>query len=145
MRWSRAGLRFFVLSYVLGFLLPFHSRITLARVKGPPRARWHHVSSGAFAHKLFFGVFFFDWNTHFVVFSGGVEQGLGGPTARSSRKTCQNGAGRLGGFRVFLTGIPTSSFFLAASNRGWEARRPDLAKKFPKMGAWRLGGLIQLV
>ena len=29
----------------------------------------------------------------------------------------------------FSTGIPTSSYFLAASNRGWEARRPDLARK----------------
>ena len=34
---------------------------------------------------------FFDWNTHFVVFSGGFEQGLGGPTARSSWKIRQNG------------------------------------------------------
>ena len=45
----------------------------------------------------------------------------------------------------FSTGIPTSSYFLAASNRGWEARRPDLARKFARMGAGRLGGLIQLV
>ena len=44
---------------------------------------------------------FFDWNAHFVVFSGGVEQGLGGPTARSSLKIRQNG--------------------------GWEARRLDPA------------------
>ena len=26
-------------------------------------------------------------------------------------------------------------------NRGWKARRPDLAGKFARMGAWRLGGL----
>ena len=45
----------------------------------------------------------------------------------------------------FSTGIPTSSYFLAASNRDWEARRPDLARKFARMGAERLGGLIQLV
>ena len=44
---------------------------------------------------------FFDWNTHFVVFSGGVERGLGGLTARSGWKIRQNG--------------------------GWEARRIDLA------------------
>ena len=43
--------------------------------------------------------------------------------------------------RVFSTGIPTSSYFPAASNRGWEARRPDLAGKFARMGAGRLGGL----
>ena len=48
-----------------------------------------------------------------------------------------------GGF--FSTGIPTSSYFLAASNRGWEARRPDLARKFAIMGAGRLGGFTQLV
>ena len=76
--------------------------------------------------------------------------------------------------RFFSTGIPTSSYFPAASNRdrengGWEARRlmgffdwnthfvvffwrrrtgagrPDLAGKFARMGAGRLGGLIQLV
>ena len=41
---------------------------------------------------------------------------------------------------VFSTGIPTSSYFLAASNRGWKARRPDLARKFARMGAGRLGG-----
>ena len=52
-------------------------------------------------HSAFFRRFFFDWNTHFVVFSGGVEQGLGGPTARSSLTICQNG--------------------------GWEARRLDPA------------------
>ena len=41
----------------------------------------------------------------------------------------------------FSTGIPTSSYFPAASNRGWEARRPNLAGKFARMGAggaWRL-------
>ena len=106
-----------MLSYFLGFLLPSHSRITLARVVGRPGAWWHHVPSGAFG--FFSAVFFFDWNTHFVVFSGGL--------------------------RVFSTRIPTSSFFLAASNRGWEARRPDLAGKFARMRAGRLGGLIQLV
>ena len=45
--------------------------------------------------------FFFDRNTHFVVFSGGVERGLGGLTARSSWKIRQN--------------------------KGWETRRLDLA------------------
>ena len=30
-------------------------------------------------------------------------------------------------------------------NRGWNARRPDVAGKFARMGAGRLGGLIQLV
>ena len=45
----------------------------------------------------------------------------------------------------FSTGIPTSSYFLAASNGGWEARRPDQARKFTRMGAGRLGGQIQLV
>ena len=57
-----------------------------ARVVGSPRAWWHHVPSGTFANRLFsvfFFFFFFEWNTHFVVFSGGGEQGLGGPTARS--------------------------------------------------------------
>ena len=34
---------------------------------------------------------FFDWNTHFVVFSGGVDRGLGGLTARSSWKIRLNG------------------------------------------------------
>ena len=47
---------------------------------------------------------FFDWNTHFVVISGGVEWGLGGLTARSSWQNRQNG--------------------------GWEARRLDLAGAF---------------
>ena len=42
-----------------------------------------------------------DWNTHFVVFSGGFEQGLGGSAARCSWKTRKNG--------------------------GWEARRLDPA------------------
>ena len=92
------ALVFLMWSYFLGFLLPSHSRITLARVVGRPRAWWHHVPSGAFAHRLFFGVF-------------------------------------------FSTGIPTSRYFLAASNRGWEARRPDLARKFARMGARRLGRL----
>ena len=46
---------------------------------------------------------------------------------------------------LFSTGIPTSSYFLASSNRGWEDRRPDLARKFARMGAGTLGGLIQLV
>ena len=41
----------------------------------------------------------------------------------------------------FSTGIPTSSHFPAASNRDWEARRPNLAGKFAKTGAGRLGGL----
>ena len=41
----------------------------------------------------------------------------------------------------FSTGIPTSSYFLAASNRGWEARRPDPARKLARNGAGRLGGL----
>ena len=45
-----------------------------------------------------------------------------------------------GGF--FSTGIPTSSYFLAASNGGLEVRRPDLAGKFARTGAERLGGLI---
>ena len=45
----------------------------------------------------------------------------------------------------FSTGIPTSSYFLAASNMGWEARRPDLARKFARMGAGRLGGLRVLI
>ena len=47
---------------------------------------------------------FFDWNTHFVVFSGGVERGHGCLTARSSWKIRQNW--------------------------GWEARRLDLAGAF---------------
>ena len=50
---------------------------------------------------FFSAAFFFDWNIHFVVFSGGVERGLGGLTARSSWKIRQN--------------------------KGWEARRLDLA------------------
>ena len=36
-------------------------------------------------------------------------------------KFVRMGAGRLGGLRVFSTGIPTSSYFLAALNRGLEA------------------------
>ena len=45
--------------------------------------------------------------------------------------------------RVFFsTGIPASSYFLAASNGGFEARRSDLARKFAKTGVGRLGGLI---
>ena len=36
-------------------------------------------------------------------------------------KFARMGAGRLGGWRVFSTGIPTSSYFLAASNGGLEA------------------------
>ena len=46
-------------------------------------------------------VFFFYGNTHFVVFSGGVERGLGGMTVRSSWKINQNG--------------------------GWQARQLDLS------------------
>ena len=49
--------------------------------------------------------FFFDWNTHFVVFSGGVERGLGGLMARSSCEIRQN--------------------------KGWEARRFGLAGMTP--------------
>ena len=54
---------------------------------------------------------FFDWNTYFVVFSGGVEQRLGGLKAQSSWNICQNG--------------------------GLEARRLDLAGAFtlPAAGA----------
>ena len=44
-----------------------------------------------------------------------------------------------------LTGKPTLSYFSAAANRGWEARRHDLGGKVARMGAGRLGGLIQLV
>ena len=56
-------------------------------------------------------------------------------------------SGAFGFFRRFFfsTGIPTSSYFLAASNMGWEARRPDLARKFARMGAGRLGGLRVLI
>ena len=41
----------------------------------------------------------------------------------------------------FSTGITTSSYFPAASNMGCEALRHDLAGKFVRMGAGRLGGL----
>ena len=68
---------------------------------------------------------------------GGPSQGLVAPRAI--------GCIRLFSAFFFSTGIPTSSYFLAASNRGWEARRPDLARKFARMGAGRLGGLIQRV
>ena len=71
---------------------------------------------------------------------------------RSSWKIRQNGGGggggggwgawRLAGFFYWNTHFLV---YLAASNRGWEARRPDLARKFTRMGAGRLGGLIQLV
>ena len=47
--------------------------------------------------------------------------------------------------RFFSTGIPTSSYFPSASNRGWEARRPDLAGKFHQNGGWearRLAGFF---
>ena len=111
---------------------------------GRPRAWWHHVPSGAFALRLFFGVFFFDWNTHFVVFSGGVEQGLGGPTARSSWKIRQNKgwrARRLAdffrleyqlhyfsvGFEQGLGGPTARSSLKFCQNGGWEARRLDPA------------------
>ena len=138
-----------MLPYLLGFLLPSHSRITLARLVGRSRVWWHHVpsvASDAFAHRLFFSaVFFFDWNTHFVVFSGGVEQGREARRSDLAGISSRIRAGRLGGLRVFWTSIPTSSFFLAASNRGWEAQRSYLAGKFARMGAGRLGGLIQLV
>ena len=48
--------------------------------------------------------FFFDGNTHFVVFSGGVERGIGGLKARSS--------------------------WIIRQNKGIEARRLDLAGLF---------------
>ena len=41
----------------------------------------------------------------------------------------------------FSTGILASSYFSAASNKSWEARRPDLAVKFARMGTERLGSL----
>ena len=47
-------------------------------VPGPGGTTCHRV------HSALFRRFFLDWNTHFVVFSGGVEQELGGPTAQSS-------------------------------------------------------------
>ena len=96
MRWSRAGLSFLCCPIFLVFY--FHpTRELLWRgwwaVPGPGAYTCHRV------HSAFFRRIFFDWNTHFVVFSGSVEQGLGGPTARSSWKIRQNG--------------------------GWEARRLD--------------------
>ena len=71
--------------------------------------------------------FFSAWNIHLVVFSGGVEQGLGGPTALYSWKIRQNRgweAQRLAGF--FDWNTSSSFFFLAALNRGLEARRLNL-------------------
>ena len=72
-----------------------------ASVVGRPRAWWHHVPSGTFANTLFSAFFFFDWGTHFVVFSGGVEQGLGGPTAQSW-KVRRNGSWEP--WRLYLAG-----------------------------------------
>ena len=69
-----------------------------------------------------------------------LEQGLGGPTARSSWKIRQTGGSEarlLAGF--FSTGIPTSSYFLAASNGGLTARS---SWKIRHNGGWDLGGLI---
>ena len=43
---------------------------------------------------------------------------------------------------LFSTAIPASSYFMAASNGGLEARRSDLARKFAKTGVGRLDGLI---
>ena len=81
------------------------------------RSSWKICQKGGWkARRL---AVFFDWNTHFVVFSGGVQQGLGGLTARSSWKIRQN--------------------------RGWEAQRLDLAGLFipppslPAKGVGRLG------
>ena len=64
---------------------------------GTARSSWKIRQNGGSAA-------FLDWNTHFIVFSGGVERGLGGLMARSSWKIHQNG--------------------------GWEARRLDLAGLF---------------
>ena len=75
---------------------------------------------GCIRSQAFFRRLFFDWNTHFVVFSGGVEQGLGGPTARSSLKIRQNGGWEAR--RFFPTGIPTWSYFPAHPTGAW---RPD--------------------
>ena len=69
---------------------------------GTARSSWKIRQNGGWeAQRL---AAFFDWNTQFVVFSGRVEQGLGGLMARSSWKIRQNGA--------------------------WEARRLDLAGLF---------------
>ena len=68
---------------------------------GGPTARssWKIRKNGGWEARRF--AVFSDWNTHFVVFSGGVERGLGGLTARSNWKIRQNG--------------------------GWEARRSSIA------------------
>ena len=53
-------------------------------LEGPTaRSSWKIRQNGGWEALRLAG-FFFDWNTHFVVFSGGVERGLGGLTARSS-------------------------------------------------------------
>ena len=54
-------------------------------------------SSWCIRPQAFFSAFFFDWNTHFVVFSGGVERGLGGLTARSAGKFARTRAGKIDG------------------------------------------------
>ena len=58
---------------------------------GGPTARssWKIRQNGVWEARRLAG--FFDWNTHFVVFTGGVERGLGGLTDRSSKKIRQNG------------------------------------------------------
>ena len=66
-----------------------------ARVVVRPRP-WAPRVIGYSRQQAFFGVFF-DWNTHFVVFSGGVERGLEVRRPDLGR-FAGTGAGRLGGF-----------------------------------------------
>ena len=60
------------------------------QVLGDPLARssWKIRQNGGWEARRLAG--FFDWNTHFVVFSDGTQRGMGGPTARSGYKIRRN-------------------------------------------------------
>ena len=138
MRWPRAGLRFFFVLFY--FFFKFFTSIPLANYSGegggPSQGLVAPRAIGCIRPQAFFvGFFRLEYPLHRIFRREVRRPDLAGKFARME-------ANRLGGLRVFSTGIPTSSFFLAASNRGWEARRPDLAGKFARMGVGRLGGLI---